>query len=182
MATGKQIQRIYALGAKCGLLDRERGNDDDLHLWIKQWSQKDHISELTEKQADFIIARLIDYQNNVCPPKPPVALGCGASVRRFGATAPTSMLASEREFITDEQKKFCFSLAYKLAKLSPSEAEVRERLRGLICKVTDRNIKTDGDIFYKVTRSEGTQIIETLKRMIRSEERKKERGDKNADV
>ena len=159
MATGKQIQRIYALGAKCGLLDRERGCDDDLHLWIKQWSLKGHISELTEKQADFIIARLIDYQNNVCPPKP-----------------------SEREFITDEQKKFCFSLAYKLAKLSPSEVDVRERLRGLICKVTDRNIKTDGDIFYKVTRSEGAQIIETLKRMIRSEERKKERGDKNGAV
>lgn len=159
MATGKQIQRIYALGAKCGLLDRERGNDDDLHLWIKQWSRKDHISELTEKQADFIIARLIDYQNNVCPPKP-----------------------SEHEFITGEQKKFCFSLAYKLAKLLPSEVEVRERLRGLICKVTNRSIKTDGDIFYKVTRDEGAQIIEMLKRIIRSEERKMKRGEKNADV
>lgn len=159
MATGKQIQRIYALGVKCGLLDRERGNDDDLHLWIKQWSQKAHISELTEKQADFIIARLIDYQNNVCPPKP-----------------------EEREFITDEQKKFCFSLAYKLAKLSPSKVEVRERLRGLVCKVTKKSIKTDGDIFYKVTRKEGSQIIEMLKRMIRSEEQKKKRGDKNADV
>ncbi len=156
MATKKQIQRIYALGAKCGLLDRERGNDDDLHLWIKQWSRKDHISELTEKQADFIIARLIDYQNNVCPPKP-----------------------AEYEFITDEQKKFCFSLAYKLAKLSPSEVDVRERLRGLICKVTNKSIKMDGDIFYKVTRDEGSRIIETLKRIILSEERKKKRSDKN---
>lgn len=159
MATKKQIQRIYALGAKCGLLDRERGNDDDLHLWIKQWSQKDHISELTDKQADFIIARLVDYQNNVCPPKP-----------------------AECEFITQEQKKFCFSLAYKLAKLSPSNVDVRERLRGLICKVTGRNIKTDGDIFYKVTRDDGSRIIEMLKRMIRSEEQKKKRGDNNADV
>lgn len=159
MATGKQIQRIYALGAKCGLLDRERGNDDDLHLWIKQWSQKDHISELTEKQADFIIARLIDYQNNVCPPKP-----------------------ADIEPITGAQQGFCFRLAYKLAQVSPSEVDVRERLRGLICKVTDRSIKTDGDIFYKVTRSEGARIIETLKRMIRSEERKKERGDKNGTV
>ena len=120
---------------------------------------KGHISELTEKQADFIIARLIDYQNNVCPPKP-----------------------EDREFITDEQKKYCFSLAYKLAKLSPSEVEVRDRLCGLICKVIKRNIKTDGDVFYKVTRSEGSRIIETLKRMIRSEERKMKRGEKNADV
>lgn len=156
MATGKQIQRIYALGAKCGLLDRERGADDDLHLWIKQWSQKDHISELTEKQADFIIARLADYKENVCPSKP-----------------------EEIEHITGEQQSFCFRLAYKLAQISPSEIEVRERLRGLICKVTGREINPDGDIFYKVTRDEGSRIIETLKRIIRSEERKKKRGDEN---
>lgn len=54
--------------------------------------------------------------------------------------------------------------------------------RGLICKVTGREIKPDGDTFYKVTRDEGTRIIETLKRIIRSEERKKKRGDENADV
>lgn len=159
MATGKQIQRIYALGAQCGLLDRELGADDNLHLWIKQWSLKDHISELTEKQADFIIARLIDYRNNICLPKP-----------------------SEIEPITGAQQSFCFRLAYKLAQVSPSETDARERLRGLICKVTGKNIKADGDIFYKVTCDEGAQIIEMLKRIIRSEERKKKRGEKNADV
>lgn len=159
MATGKQIQRIYALGARCGLLDRERGGDDDLHLWIKQWSQKDHISVLTEKQADFIIARLIEYKENVCPERP-----------------------AELEHITGEQQSLCFRLAYKLATLSPSGAEVRERLRGLICKVTGREVSADGDIFYKVSRDEGKQIIEMLKRIIRSEERKKKRGDINADV
>lgn len=156
MATGKQIQRIYALGAQCGLLDRKLGADDNLHLWIKQWSLKDHISELTEKQADFIIARLIDYRNNVCPPKP-----------------------AEIEPITGAQQSLCFRLAYMLEQLTPSEVEVRERLRGLICKVTGKNIKADGDIFYKVTRDEGAKIIETLKRIIRSEERKKKRGEKN---
>lgn len=159
MATGKQIQRIYALGDQCGLLDRELGADDNLHLWIKQWSQKDHISELTEKQADFIIARLIDYKENVCPERP-----------------------AEIEHITGEQQSLCFRLAYKLAQISPSEVEVRERLRGLICKVTGREIHSDGDIFYKVSRDEGARIIEMLKRIIRSEERKKKRGDKNADV
>ena len=159
MATGKQIQRIYALGERCGLLDRELGTEDNLHLWIKQWSQKEHISELTEKQADFIIARLIDYKENVCPER-----------------------SSEIEHITGEQQSLCFRLAYKLAQLSPSEVEVRERLRGLICKVTGRNIRADGDIFYKVSRDEGSRIIEMLKRIIRSEERKKKRGDENADV
>lgn len=156
MATGKQIQRIYALGAQCGLLDRELGANDNMHLWIKQWSLKDHISELTEKQADFIIAKLTDYRNNVCPPKP-----------------------SEIEPITGAQQSLCFRLIYKLAQVSPSEIDARERLRGLICKVTGKNIKSDGDIFYRVTRDEGAQIIEMLKRIIRSEERKKKRGEKN---
>lgn len=137
-------------------MDRECGNDDDLHLWIKQWSLKDHISELNEKQADFIIARLIDYKENVCPQKP-----------------------AEIEHITGEQQSLCFRLAYKLAQLSPSDVEVRERLRGLICKITGRNIRANGDIFYKVTRDEATRIIEMLKRIIRSEERKKKRGDNN---
>lgn len=156
MATGKQIQRIYALGEKCGLLDRELGADDNLHLWIKQWSRKDHISELTEKQADFIIARLIDYKENVCPERP-----------------------AEIEHITGEQQSLCFRLAYKLAQISPSEVEVRERLHGLICKVAGREIRSDGDIFYKVSRDEGVRIIEMLKRIIRSEEIKKKRSDKN---
>lgn len=43
-------------------------------------------------------------------------------------------------------------------------------------------MRADEDIFYKVTRDEGARIIEMLKRIIRSEERKKKRGDKNADV
>ena len=154
MATGKQIQCIYALGAKCGLLDRFRGADDDLHLWIKQLSLKDHISELTEKQADFIIGRLEDYRANVCPPR-----------------------IAEVEGITEEQKKYCFRLMYKLAEISPSEAGVRERLRGIVSKCVGKEIRVDGDIFYKVSRGQGAQIIEMLKRLIRSEERK--RGDKN---
>ncbi|MEZ3437823.1 MAG: hypothetical protein K1W18_02970 [Oscillospiraceae bacterium] len=159
MATGKQIQRIYALGAQCGLLDRELGADDNLHLWIKQWSRKEHISELTEKQSNFIIARLIDYKENVCPERP-----------------------AEIEHITGEQQNLCFRLAYKLAQISPSEVEVRERLHGLICKAAGREIRSDGDIFYKVSRDEGVRIIEMLKRIIRSEEIKKKRSDKNADV
>lgn len=129
MAAGKQIQRIYALGDQCGLLDRELGADDNLHLWVKQWSRKDHISELTEKQADFIIARLIDYKENVCPSKP-----------------------AEMEHITGEQQSFCFRLAYKLAQISPSDIEVRERLRGLTCKITGRK-KNLTEIFFTRSRA-----------------------------
>ena len=55
MATKEQIRRIYALGAAAGLLDRSAGNDDNLHLWVKQFSLKDHISELTEQDRKSVV-------------------------------------------------------------------------------------------------------------------------------
>lgn len=166
MASKEQIKRIYALGAKCGLLDRCLGSEDNLHLWVKQFSLKDHISELTEKQADFIILRLQEYCNEVVQPKP-----------------------IEVEPITGAQQSFCFRLAYKLASISPSDVEVRERLRGIIEKATGKTVKSDGDVFYKLSRSDGAQVIELLKRIIRTEEQKikrakaaQKRGEANADV
>ena len=141
MATKEQIRRIYALGAAAGLLDRSAGNDDNLHLWIKQFSLKDHISELTEQQADFIIKRLEEYRAQV---------------------------ASKPELITGEQQNMCFKLMYRIADISPSDIKPRERLRGVISKVTGRD-----------TRAEGSEIIEMLKRILRSEQNKLKRSGKN---
>lgn len=152
MATKEQIRRIYALGAAAGLLDRSAGNDDNLHLWIKQLSLKDHISELTEQQADFIIKRLEKYRSQVAP-KP--------------------------ELVTEEQKSMCFKLMYRIADISPSEIKPRERLRGVVAKVIGRDICPNGDIFHRVTRAEGSQIIEMLKRILRSEQNKLKRSSKN---
>lgn len=152
MATREQIRRIYVLGAAAGLLDRSAGNDDNLHLWIKQFSLKDHISELNEQQADFIIKRLEEYRAQVAP-------------------LP--------ELVTGEQQNMCFRLIYRIAEISPSDVKPRERLRGVISKVTGRDIRPDRDIFHKVTRAEGSEIIEMLKRILRSEQNKLKRSGKN---
>lgn len=152
MATKEQIRRIYALGAAAGLLDRRAGNDDNLHLWIKQFSLKDHISELTEQQADFIIGRLEEYRAQVAP-------------------LP--------ELVTEEQKSLCFKLMYRVADISLSDIKPRERLRGVIAKAVGREIRPDRDIFHMITRAEGTQIIELLKRILRSEQNKLKRSSKN---
>ena len=152
MAAKEQLRRIYALGAAAGLLDRSAGNDDNLHLWIEQFSLKDHISELTEQQADFIIRRLEEYRAQVAP-------------------LP--------ELITGEQQSLCFKLMYRIADIFPSDIKPRERLRGVIAKVTGRDIRPDGDIFHGVTRAEGSEIIEMLKRILRSEQNKLKRSGKH---
>lgn len=82
MAAKEQIRRIYALGAAAGLLDRSAGNDDNLHLWVKQFSLKDHISELTEQQADFIIRRLEEYRTQVCRKAEPAPFQPLSTVRQ----------------------------------------------------------------------------------------------------
>lgn len=47
-ATKKQIQCIYVIAAKCGLV--ERGNkEDNLHSLVYQLTEKESISELTEQ-------------------------------------------------------------------------------------------------------------------------------------
>lgn len=49
-ATKKQIQCIYVIAAKCGLV--ERGNkEDNLHNLVYQLTEKESISDLTEELA-----------------------------------------------------------------------------------------------------------------------------------
>ena len=102
--------------------------------------------------ADFIIRRLEEYRSQVAP-KP--------------------------ELITEEQQNMCFKLMYRIAEISPSDIKPRERLRGVISKVTGREIRPDRDIFSRVTRAEGSEIIEMLKRILRSEQNKLKRSDKH---
>ena len=68
---------------------------------------------------------------------------------------------------------------YRIAEISPSDIKPRERLRGVISKVTGREIRPDRDIFSRVTRAEGSEIIEMLKRILRSEQNKLKRSDKH---
>lgn len=145
-----KIKRIYALAHGAGVLDGE----DTLHIIVMQRTGCEHISDLTNDQADGIIAEL----KALC-----------RSDQRTGT-----------EYITAEQRGLCFRLMYKFAILSPSEAVVRDRLRGVIAKVTGREISADGDIFYKVSRKEGSDVIDCIKRMIchrQAEIRRAKRGD-----
>ncbi|MBP1544342.1 MAG: hypothetical protein J6A16_09620 [Oscillospiraceae bacterium] len=157
MATKEQKKKIYALGAICELLDSSRGIEDDLHLWIRQYApDKEHISDLSDEQADFIIERLKDYSKHLKDLK-----------------AATRM--------SEAQKNLSFHLMYQLAEISPSSVSVRDRLAGVIANATGRKVRTNGGIFAGCSAEDGRNIIETLKRYITTEQRKK-RSDKNGNV
>ena len=158
MAAKEKTRTIYRIGAVSGLVDNSRGTEDDLHLWVRQWvPDNEHISDLTDEQADFIIERLREYSRGL-----------------------KSMKQSER--MSEEQKNKAFSLTYRLAQLSPSNVPVRERLAGVVTQVTGRKANLRGGIFAGCSSEDGRNIIETLKRYVNTEERKKKRGDNNGDV
>lgn len=145
-ATKKQIQCIYVIAAKCGLV--ERGNkEDNLHNLVYQLTEKESISELTEDQAAAVIRRLKDTEANAADEE-------------------------VKSYISEAQIKKIFGLAYDLAALSPSEAKVKDRLCGIISKELGVKVNPRSDIFKGFSERQGAKLIDALKRYVRSAKRK----------
>lgn len=145
-ATKKQIQCIYVIAAKCGLV--ERGNkEDNLHNLVYQLTEKESISDLTEDQAAAVIRRLKSEETSVADEE-------------------------VKAYISEAQIKKVFGLAYELAALSPSEAKVKDRLCGIILKELEIKVDPRSDIFKGFSERQGAKLIDALKRYVRSAKRK----------
>lgn len=145
-ATKKQIQCIYVIAAKCGLV--ERGNkEDNLHNLVYQLTKKESISELTEDQAAAVIRRL-----------------------KYEETRAAD--AEAKAYISEAQIKMVFGLAYELAAVSPSEAKVKDRLCGIIAKELGIKVNPRSDIFKGFSERQGAKLIDALKRYVRSAKKK----------
>lgn len=148
VATKKQIQLIYVIGSKCGLV--EQGNkQDNLHNLVYQLTQKESISELTEDQAAAVISRL-----------------------RSEEAAVIAADEQVKAFISEAQIKKIFGLMYELAALSPSDAKVKDRLCGIIHKELGIEVNPRTDIFKGFSERQGAVLIDTIKRYIRQVKRK----------
>ena len=149
-ATKKQIQAIYVIGAKCGLV--ERGNkQDNLHNLIYQLTEKESVSELTEEQAAAVISRLKSEE--------------------------AAVIAADEQvkaFISEAQIKKIFGLMYELAAPSPSQAKVKDRLCGIIQKEMGLKVNPRSDIFRGFSERQGARLIDALKRYVRQAKRKGE--------
>lgn len=149
-ATKKQIQAIYVIGAKCGLV--ERGNkQDNLHNLIYQLTEKESVSELTEEQAAAVISRLKSEE--------------------------AAVIAADEQIkavISEAQIKKIFGLMYELAALSPSQAKIKDRLCGIIQKELGLKVNPRSDIFRGFSERQGARLIDALKRYVRQAKRKGE--------
>ncbi len=151
LITAKQIQILYALGAKTGTL--EQGNkDDNLHIIVNRVSGKNSIKELTQKEFKLVA----DELKEMLPPTT-------VTLRDEKSKNVTKM-------ITKDQQRTAWALVYKLIEIDKGDkSEACKRLCGTIKKVCKVET-TVYSPFKNVTSKMGIVLIENLKRYVSSAE------------
>ena len=153
--TAQQIQRIYGLGAKIGIVGNDR--NDDLHALVGALTGKESIKELTDE----------DYLNVL------------NELKRRAAVAvsdPKKKRESSRGMTAGQQGKV-WQLMYELKKFDrkPSSALVGERLCGIIKKEFGIESLPENP-FVWLGYSDGSRLIERLKQYVQSAEKRYLRG------
>lgn len=157
MAAAAQIRAIYAMGSSLGINRNSR--DDELHQLVYGITGKESIKELTSSEVYSVQRELMNRMKgseNIQK----------SSSRKKPIDVPPGKM-------TEAQQKKAWSLIYKLQELSPSGASEADRMRGAVRKILGMEINTDNKApFRMVSVSDGRKLIDTLKKYVRSAEKK----------
>jgi hypothetical protein len=153
--TKEQIKRIYALGGALGLVV-SGSHDDHLHDMIHRLTEKDSVRDLTApefRNVERELLTLLQYKNRTAPlkakPKPDTAPG----------------------MMNPAQQGLAWRMIYRLQELDTknSTAIAGQRMVGAIKRILGVDAGVEKP-FDWVTFEQGTQLIEHLKRYVRSAE------------
>lgn len=166
MLSTAQVQKIYAMGSKLGIVDSKNHNDDMLHNLVYSLTGKDSIKNLSDDEYKAVVSELatrlkIEQLAPTAPPKHP---------RR-------KQHKSTAKGMSEGQQRKVWSLMYQLAKydIEPVSATKGERLCGIIKKELHIDC-TPSKPFEWLGFKEGDKLIEKLKIYVRSAERKALKG------
>lgn len=144
----KMTRKLYAIAAELNLL--ERGNPEDpFHQIVYRITGKEHVSELNQKEEKAVLAELISYREAEENPQK----------------------------ISPAHRRKVWALIYELCRVDPSDAEAGERLCGAIEKILNTS-SFRREPFRWVKERDADKLIETLKRYVKSAERKAKNGHK----
>lgn len=163
--TAAQKRRIYALAAGLGIL--ESGNKNDmLHELVCSITGKTSVSDLTVTEFNKVQHELIErmrYSNHTAPLK----------------KKEKPQRENVADMMTNEQISLAWRYMYRLQELDEhpkfhqdrTPVTVGERMEGALVKILNitPNMK---EPFRWVNITQGTAFIETLKRYVRSAEKK----------
>ena len=155
-----QIQNLYAIASKLGLL--ENGNkDDSFHALVYQITNKKSVSSLSYVEYCKVKDRLIEIQD------------CYKNTEDIKNKSKKNHVEKIKntEGMTQGQCKKVWYLMYEFEKLNPSNTNVGQRLKGII----KRQLNMDVDVkkpFVWLTHKQGNQLIEILKKYIETAKKK----------
>ena len=159
MTQAQRTQRIYALGARLGILDS--GNKDDLlHNLVFRITGKKRIRDLTEAEYKAVM-------NDLC-----------TQLKIDGLDEPPNR-SHKYEFVpgmmTEGQQKMVWKLMYQLKgyDLEPSASTLGNRL----CSIIKKELQTDcssAQPFRWLTYAQGSKLIEIIKKYVSNAKRRKE--------
>lgn len=164
--TAAQIRRIYTLARDLGIL--ESGNKNDmLHEMVFSITNKTSIRDLTITEFNKVQQELIErmrYSNRTAPLK----------------KKEKPQRENVPDMMTNEQINLAWRLMYRLQELDEhpklhqdgTPVGVRERMAGAINKILGITTNLNDDLFKWANFTQGSALIETLKRYVRSAEKK----------
>ena len=159
MTTAQRTQRIYALGARLGILDS--GNKDDLlHNLVFRITGKKRISDLTEAEYKAVM-------NDLC-----------TQLKIDGLDEPPNR-SHKYEFVpgmmSEGQQKMVWKLMYQLKEydLSRSASTLGSRLCSIIKKELHKDCPPDQPLVW-LTYVQGSKLIEIIKKYVSNAKRRKE--------
>lgn len=167
MLKPQQTQRIYAMGARLGLV--ESGNKNDLlHELVYSIARKSSVRELDEQEYKKVIADLANRLKiaNLSEPQ---------TVHPFKAKKREEKGIGK---MSDGQIRKVWQLMYSLEKLDkkPSSARLGDRLCGIIKKELHIDA-VQKEPFVWLTYQQGVKLIEILKKYIANAQRRKDGGN-----
>ena len=136
------VKMLYTLASQLGMVWND--SEDDFHILVFGITGKQHVTQLTQSEMEEVRKEL-------------------ERKLEIQNHVPGMM--------TPAQKKLAWRLVYRLDELQPSEVRPAERLLGAVRKTLGTTLSKE-DPFRWLTFNDGIQLIEQLKRYVKSAERK----------
>lgn len=140
------IQKIYGMASILGMVERS-SKEDALRQLVYGIAGKASVRELTQKEQNAVIAELR---------------------KRLRAEHPNSQKEPQKSYpnkMTPNQKSKAWALLHELAELTPSDAEIEERMAGIVRKELHITSSAADPLRWASFR-DGFKLIEQLKRYV----------------
>lgn len=152
------VRKLYAKAAVLGMV-KSGSHEDEFHQLVYGITGKDSVKALTEQEM-MKVEKELSKRLKLMP----------SQDTKHKQESPGKM--------THRQKAYAWRMIYSLDALSPSKADVNERMAGAVRKILGITSAPSDPLLW-VSFDDGIKLIEQLKRYVKTAQRKKALQDES---